>query len=75
MFEQRPQSTLQVFILVTASKQQNILMPAASVEAIALTAADAGPPPNGKKHKCEKHESDEVFFAKASFVGTRLTAS
>jgi hypothetical protein len=28
-----------------------------------------------KKHKCEKHESDEVFFAKASFVGTRLTAS
>jgi hypothetical protein len=50
-------------------------MPAASVEAIALTAADAGPPPNGKKHKCEKHESDEVFFAKASFVGTRLTAS
>jgi hypothetical protein len=61
MFEQRSQSTLQVFILVTASRQQNILMPAASVEAIALTAADSAPPPNGKKHKCEKHESDEVF--------------
>jgi hypothetical protein len=27
------------------------------------------------KHKGEKNESDEIFFAKESFVGTRLIAS
>jgi hypothetical protein len=37
------------FALVTASRQQNILPPAASVEATALNAADAVPPPNDKK--------------------------
>jgi hypothetical protein len=76
MFAQRPQSTFPSFALVTASRQQKYSNTGgqASTEP-ALNAADAVPALNGKKHKGEKNESDEIFFAKESFVGTRLIVS